>query len=221
MVENGRMGPHMREQRKEGGSTDRARGRGANARAGTPKNSPRNSKKRARANAPRVVSISEHRLARSRKHGRRKGGGGSEAPPRPPVGFGRLRVVAAVFLLIGLLLGGRAVQIGLSHGDRYGAYASELGVERVAASGQPRGSIVSADGRELAKSLEAASIVATPYQIEDPEAAARSLQTVLGPAVGLKEDRSEEHTSELQSRQYLVCRLLIEKKSINTSCSDE
>src|SRR3712207_8856802 len=26
------------------------------------------------------------------------------------------------------------------------------------------------------------------------------------------ESRSEEHTSELQSRQYLVCRLLLEKK---------
>src|SRR3712207_7897944 len=33
---------------------------------------------------------------------------------------------------------------------------------------------------------------------------------------GLKLDpllRSEEHTSELQSRQYLVCRLLLEKKT--------
>src|SRR3712207_8298116 len=28
--------------------------------------------------------------------------------------------------------------------------------------------------------------------------------------------RSEEHTSELQSRQYLVCRLLLEKKKITT-----
>src|SRR5258707_12052881 len=27
--------------------------------------------------------------------------------------------------------------------------------------------------------------------------------------------RSEEHTSELQSRQYLVCRLLLEKKKMN------
>src|SRR3712207_7575728 len=27
------------------------------------------------------------------------------------------------------------------------------------------------------------------------------------------EERSEEHTSELQSRQYLVCRLLLEKKT--------
>src|SRR3712207_8152464 len=29
---------------------------------------------------------------------------------------------------------------------------------------------------------------------------------------GAGERRSEEHTSELQSRQYLVCRLLLEKK---------
>src|SRR3712207_7353728 len=29
--------------------------------------------------------------------------------------------------------------------------------------------------------------------------------------------RSEEHTSELQSRQYLVCRLLLEKKKITTA----
>src|SRR3712207_9013527 len=31
--------------------------------------------------------------------------------------------------------------------------------------------------------------------------------------VRLVERRSEEHTSELQSRQYLVCRLLLEKKT--------
>src|SRR3712207_8361594 len=30
--------------------------------------------------------------------------------------------------------------------------------------------------------------------------------------VGFGRRRSEEHTSELQSRQYLVCRLLLEKK---------
>src|SRR3712207_7384252 len=29
--------------------------------------------------------------------------------------------------------------------------------------------------------------------------------------------RSEEHTSELQSRQYLVCRLLLEKKKNNST----
>src|SRR3712207_7050012 len=35
--------------------------------------------------------------------------------------------------------------------------------------------------------------------------------------VAAGEQRSEEHTSELQSRQYLVCRLLLEKKS-NLPC---
>src|SRR5258707_8572883 len=33
------------------------------------------------------------------------------------------------------------------------------------------------------------------------------------------ETRSEEHTSELQSRQYLVCRLLLEKKKKTTICT--
>src|SRR3712207_7191210 len=48
---------------------------------------------------------------------------------------------------------------------------------------------------------------------------ARQLR-VLGPHRSGRHDvsfhRSEEHTSELQSRQYLVCRLLLEKKKYNT-----
>src|SRR3712207_9429746 len=39
------------------------------------------------------------------------------------------------------------------------------------------------------------------------------LQTPIGPIrLDIGKGRSEEHTSELQSRQYLVCRLLLEKK---------
>src|SRR5258707_10832916 len=34
-----------------------------------------------------------------------------------------------------------------------------------------------------------------------------------------RRQRSEEHTSELQSRQYLVCRLLLEKKKKTTNCT--
>src|SRR3712207_7724774 len=45
--------------------------------------------------------------------------------------------------------------------------------------------------------------------------ASRSLRVVLrGPIEPVLVVRSEEHTSELQSRQYLVCRLLLEKKKI-------
>src|SRR3712207_7991512 len=32
-------------------------------------------------------------------------------------------------------------------------------------------------------------------------------------------ERSEEHTSELQSRQYLVCRLLLEKKNVTSAAA--
>src|SRR3712207_7638268 len=39
-----------------------------------------------------------------------------------------------------------------------------------------------------------------------------ALRDQAGAAPGEGPDRSEEHTSELQSRQYLVCRLLLEKK---------
>src|SRR3712207_8652258 len=39
----------------------------------------------------------------------------------------------------------------------------------------------------------------------------------LGWISALGRTRSEEHTSELQSRQYLVCRLLLEKKNNTTN----
>src|SRR5258707_9735277 len=46
----------------------------------------------------------------------------------------------------------------------------------------------------------------------------RYQKAVAGPSApcrrSRKAPRSEEHTSELQSRQYLVCRLLLEKKKI-------
>src|SRR3712207_7316236 len=54
-----------------------------------------------------------------------------------------------------------------------------------------------------------------------PDPAAISWQSFLpGPGRGVgcparRTPRSEEHTSELQSRQYLVCRLLLEKKHIS------
>src|SRR3712207_7329938 len=44
------------------------------------------------------------------------------------------------------------------------------------------------------------------------DARVRVLDVVDGVVLGM---RSEEHTSELQSRQYLVCRLLLEKKRGN------
>src|SRR2546429_5013882 len=48
-----------------------------------------------------------------------------------------------------------------------------------------------------------------------PEAGSTSLTTSGSRSYrGYSSDRSEEHTSELQSRLHLVCRLLLEKKKI-------
>src|SRR3712207_7210836 len=40
---------------------------------------------------------------------------------------------------------------------------------------------------------------------------------IMTPHTSNQSERSEEHTSELQSRQYLVCRLLLEKKKTITA----
>src|SRR3712207_7110969 len=55
----------------------------------------------------------------------------------------------------------------------------------------------------------------TPRGLPHPLANAQRLSP--RPAIPICSDRSEEHTSELQSRQYLVCRLLLEKKNIKIS----
>src|SRR3712207_6943590 len=54
-------------------------------------------------------------------------------------------------------------------------------------------------GAEAVKRSPLRSLVTLARRWDDPPRRARG-------------ERSEEHTSELQSRQYLVCRLLLEKK---------
>src|SRR3712207_7560933 len=56
--------------------------------------------------------------------------------------------------------------------------------------------------------------VPCPIVVADHISIERELDTSVryGADVLILRERSEEHTSELQSRQYLVCRLLLEKK---------
>src|SRR3712207_8680530 len=56
----------------------------------------------------------------------------------------------------------------------------------------------------------ASTATATPTTAQRPAAPLRRPAT--RPRYVALRPRSEEHTSELQSRQYLVCRLLLEKK---------
>src|SRR3712207_8978687 len=70
--------------------------------------------------------------------------------------------------------------------------------------------------------LEGAFAYGVVRQLFEPELAApdRRAELLHGAALGARSvfddadggQRSEEHTSELQSRQYLVCRLLLEKQ---------
>jgi cell division protein FtsI (penicillin-binding protein 3) len=96
-------------------------------------------------------------------------------------------MVAAVFAMTGLLLGGRAVHISLTEDQNYRAFADEQGGGQTPPTVPTRGSIVSADGRDLATSLEVARVIATPYQVQDKEATARQLAAVLGPESGTTE----------------------------------
>src|SRR3712207_6290327 len=64
----------------------------------------------------------------------------------------------------------------------------------------------------------------TFWMSASPGTASRSIDTPLALPqsssrfpITVLSGRSEEHTSELQSRQYLVCRLLLEKKKYNTN----
>src|SRR3712207_8620202 len=50
---------------------------------------------------------------------------------------------------------------------------------------------------------------------EDGDGPAHKMSLPVNRHLPRQQHRSEEHTSELQSRQYLVCRLLLEKKKKN------
>src|SRR5437762_5761367 len=70
--------------------------------------------------------------------------------------------------------------------------------------------------RKVKKFVKKAPSQPTPEQVHDLRTNSRKLESALH-ALSLdssSDERSEEHTSELQSPMYLVCRLLLEKKKI-------
>src|SRR3712207_9360046 len=60
--------------------------------------------------------------------------------------------------------------------------------------------------------LPSASVFSSPCFRTSLDRSASDLRSLDSFNSSLDSRRSEEHTSELQSRQYLVCRLLLEKK---------
>jgi cell division protein FtsI/penicillin-binding protein 2 len=74
--------------------------------------------------------------------------------------------------------------VQLSLGGEDTRFAPLAAHEEVVEGAAGRGEIIGADGSRLATSLRAAEVVATPYQVEDPEATAEVLAGILGPQAG-------------------------------------
>src|SRR5215211_1371130 len=183
------MGQTM-ENHREGnarGSVERLRPGNVGVRRGT-QNPPRTKKRGRRATGGKVIPLFRQRRNSGAKRGAtRTSRPSSGGAARANVGHRRLWMVAAVFVMTGLLLGGRAVHISLTEDQNYRAFADEQVVGQTPVTAPTRGSIRSADGRELATSLQVARVIATPYQIQDDDATARRLATILGEETGTTE----------------------------------
>src|SRR3712207_8857681 len=99
-----------------------------------------------------------------------------------------------------------------------GAYLEARQAVRQAAAEETTAIVASLADSPLVRSAVTGpdpTAVLQPYVEEVRADTGTSFITVLAP--DRTRFRSEEHTSELQSRQYLVCRLLLEKKTIHKS----
>ena len=130
-----------------------------------------------------VLDLSGRRRSRQSPRPRRR-----TAAPKTQMGKRRLQLVALAVALVGLVLGGRAAYLSVVQFEDFQALAAESeGAELL----QSRGDILGADGRELATSLQASKIVATPYQIQNPEKTADRLAETLDES-GLSASEIEE-----------------------------
>src|SRR5438445_5249264 len=142
------------------------------------------------------------------------------ASPCPPLRLGHVSARTSFDPLAHLFADGQAGRAALN--------GEHLGQDSQRDLGRRLGAEVEADGHahpgqqilgDAILSQEVEDGFAAPARAEEADVADRRLERVLQHGqvvlvvVGHQDQRSEEHTSELQSRQYLVCRLLLEKKN--------
>jgi len=94
--------------------------------------------------------------------------------------------------------------LSVENDSRYQTLAAERRMEEAAEKPPGRGSIMSADGQRLATSLEAARVVATPYQVIDPQLVAVILSDVLGLEADEIEAKLVEKNDEGKPAGYSV-----------------
>src|SRR5438445_12466021 len=135
----------------------------------------------------------------------------------------RLKIFLGLLIVVTVILLLRAAHLQLANGDYWRKQASET-LHRRTLVEPVRGRIIDLKNNVLAEDV-ACIDAAVDYRAIDldekwlQEQAISRLAARFGPnyrraekSVREKMLRSEEHTSELQSRQYIVCRLLLEKK---------
>ena len=91
----------------------------------------------------------------------------------------RLGLIFACFIALFAIAIARAAWLQGVEGSEYRAEAQEQHAETVTVPGV-RGAILDRNGQRLAVSEDAASVFATPYQVEDPPKAAARLSAILG-----------------------------------------
>ena len=92
----------------------------------------------------------------------------------------RRRNLFALFLIVwGLVVVGRLAQLQLAQGDRYRARAQRQQERKIELSPR-RGSILDREGRDLAVSVEVASVFAAPEEVAHPTTVARALAPYVG-----------------------------------------
>jgi cell division protein FtsI (penicillin-binding protein 3) len=168
---------------------------------------------------PRVSQVrttgGEHRRKRKDKgnvvslpQNRRSGRSPTRRPvqhsPKKAVGRWRLRLIVGLVVVVCISLGARAAQLSVENDSRYQTFVPERRVEETAEKPPGRGSVMSADGQRLAMSLEAAKVIATPYQVKDPKAVAGILSGVLGLEAGEIEAQLAKKNDEGKPAGYSI-----------------
>lgn len=109
---------------------------------------------------------------------RRPRAGRTVVPARPPVATGRIVLVAGVLVAVVAALVFRVVDLQATPDPRV-LDQVRIPLGRVTVSA-PRGAVIDRHGRTIALSLPAATVIANPRAIEDPEAVAAALSEAIG-----------------------------------------
>src|SRR5690606_39460286 len=117
--------------------------------------------------------------------------------------FERKYIIQGIFIAVAVIITARLFYLQLI--DRSYLLSANNNVLRKMVVYPARGVILDRNGQVLVQNEPVYDLLVTPREVKDLDTA------LLCELVGI--DRSEEHTSELQSRENLVCRLLLEKKN--------